>query len=281
MGAQTAIAWTDRTFNPWIGCARVSPGCANCYAETLTKRTGMAKWGVNGTRTVTSNSYWRQPLKWDRAAVDAGRPALVFCASLADVFERRHDVHDARQRLFELIEQTPHLIWQLLTKRPENVRDMVPVRWLLGDPGWPSNVWIGTTVEDQQRADERIPWLLDVPAPVRFLSCEPLLGHVDLSDYAPIGYTIPTDYETGTDYDIDRSGAVDWVIIGGESGPHHRKLNLDDARDLVHQCEAWDIPVFFKQIGGARPTSGGDQLDGRTIKQFPVQALREHWKTAS
>ena len=255
MGEQTAIAWCDHTFNPWIGCARVSAGCQHCYAETLTKRTGMAVWGANGTRTVTSDAYWRQPLKWDRAAAAAGRPALVFCASMADVFEDRPDLVDPRGRLVDLIEQTPNLCWQLLTKRPENVMRLAPHRWRDGLPG---NVWIGTTVEDQARAEQRIPALLEIPAAVRFLSCEPLLGAVDLDEW--ISYR--------------HRGLVHWVIVGGESGPGHRALDIAQARTLVEQCERADVPVFFKQVGGRIPTAGGDLLDGRQIKQFPREAMR-------
>ena len=255
MGERTEIAWTDHTFNPWIGCARVSPGCQHCYAETLTKRTGMAVWGVKGTRNVTSDAYWRQPLKWDRAAAAAGRPALVFCASLADVFEDRPDLDEPRRRLFDLIEQTPHLVWQMLTKRPEHAFRLA---WLAGwRDVWPENVWIGTTVEDQQRCDERLPALIEIPARVRFLSCEPLLGAVDLTPWISHWH----------------SGFVHWVIVGGESGPGHRPLDVDHARSLVEQCEAAAVPVFFKQVGGPRPTSGGDLLDGRRIKQFPQERV--------
>lgn len=259
MGELTAIAWTDHTFNPWVGCARVSPGCEHCYAEALSKRTGLAVWGKNGTRHVTSDAYWREPLKWDRSAEKAGRPALVFCASLADVFEDRLDLVEPRARLFGLIEQTPHLIWQLLTKRPESVLSLVPDRWF-ADAAWPSNVWIGTTVEDQQRADERIPHLLEIPAPVRFLSCEPLLAEVRLAKYLFDG-SLPT-------------GAIGGIIVGGESGPGHRILDLRHARILHTEAEYGQVPFFFKQVGGLRPTSGGDHLDGRTIKQFPKAALR-------
>lgn len=183
MGEHTAISWTDHTFNPWTGCARVSPGCQNCYAEGWAKRSGLVEWGVNGTRRVTSDANWRKPLKWNRDAEAAGSPALVFCASLADVFEDRPELDEPRGHLFELIGHTPHLIWQLLTKRPQNVMRMVPY----GDTArtWPANVWIGTTVEDQQRAHERIPHLLEVPAPVRFLSCEPLLNRVHIDGWLP------------------------------------------------------------------------------------------------
>jgi protein gp37 len=261
MGETTAISWTDHTFNPWWGCERVSPGCQNCYAEAFAKRTGNAVWGKNADRRRFGDKYWNEPVKWNRQAEAAGVQRLVFCASMADVFEARADHAEDRARLWALIEATPHLTWQLLTKRPENVVGLVPARWMQqgsGFPGddiydlWPHNVWIGTTVEDQQRANERLPKLLALPAPVRFLSCEPLLGPVDLSPWLNIGFNAP-----------------EWVIVGGESGPKHRPLNLDHARGLRDQCAAACVPLLFKQVGGRTPTQGGDLLDGRTHKAFP------------
>lgn len=289
MGEHTAITWTDATFNPWIGCARVSPGCQHCYAESLTKRTGMAEWGVNGTRTRTSAQYWKQPAKWDRNAAERGTPTLVFCASLADVFEDRPELAPWRADLFDLIKSTPHLIWQLLTKRPENVEAMVPAKWFSGEPGdWPANVWIGTTVEDQQRADERIPVLLDIPARVRFVSFEPLLGPVFLkTSWLGPEATVcqverPTSVESARAITTviravgQRLGGryIDWAIVGGESGPKHRPLDLDDARMLVGQLQRAAVPTWFKQVGGRTPTAGGDALDGGRYHEFPPEAQR-------
>lgn len=242
MGEQTAIGWTDHTFNPWWGCERVSPACQHCYAEAFAKRTGSNVWGKTADRRFFGDKHWNEPLRWDRAAAKSGRPALVFCASMADVFEDRPDLDEHRARLWKLIDDTPHLIWQLLTKRPENVLTMTT--W----SEFPRNVWIGTTVEDQRRADERIPVLRSIPAAVRFLSCEPLLGPLDLSHHL---------------------GGIGWVIVGGESGAGHRPLDLDHARDVRDHAHAAGVPFFFKQVGGHRPTSGGDLLDGETFKQFP------------
>lgn len=295
MGEFTAISWSDATFNPWIGCTRVSPACQHCYAETADKRrliNGETHWGKDAPRHVTSDVYWRQPLKWNRAAAAQGRNMLVFCASQADVFEDRPDLLEPRRRLWELIEATPNLTWQLLTKRPENILSMVPLRWLLLDMAWPSNVWVGTTVEDQERADLRIPQLVDVPASVRFLSCEPLLGPVDLSRWLHLEWMDslrlpeePRSFRTedgdggwGREmfaYLADQQPAVQWVIVGGESGAHHRSLDLGHARDVVEQCAAADVPCWFKQVGGQRPTSGGDLLDGREIHQFPYAHIQE------
>ena len=230
----------------------MSPGCQNCYAEAFAKRTGNAVWGKTADRRRFGDKHWHEPLRWDRAARDAGKPSLVFCASMADVFEDRDDHWPDRLRLWHTIKRTPHLEWQLLTKRPENVRGMVPAYWLTGD--WPPNVWLGVTVEDQLRAEERIPWLQCIPAPVRFLSCEPLLGYVELGEELTEG--------------------VGWIIVGGESGPNHRPLDPDDARALRDEAERFGIPFLFKQHGGHRPTSGGDLLDGRQHKAFPARAQR-------
>lgn len=266
MGETTGIAWTDHTFNPWWGCTRVSPGCEHCYAETFAKRTGNDVWGKNAGRRFFGDKHWNEPRRWNAKAEAAGQRARVFCASMADVFEDREELHDHRMRLLEeLIPETPWLDWQLLTKRPENVLDMVPGDWLGGVEErsgiWPDNCWIGTTVEDQKRADERIPHLIKIPAPVRFLSCEPLLGPVSLrwAAWKPLrgGYHLAA-YED-----------IDWVIVGGESGPKHRPLLLDLARQLRDECEQANVAFFFKQVGGRTPTAGGDQLDGKTYKQFP------------
>lgn len=286
MGETTAISWTDHTFNPWWGCARVSPGCQNCYAEAFAKRTGKDVWGKTADRRRFGDKHWNEPLKWDRAAKDAGKPALVFCASMADVFEDREDHWPDRLRLWDLITRTPDLEWQLLTKRPENVRAMVPAYWLNGH--WPPNVWIGTTVEDQQRADERIPHLLDLPAGVRFLSMEPLLGTVWIDRYLYLTgpstagpfYDFagrrrgPAGGAGGMTMTFPPSGDIGWVIVGGESGPGHRPLDLEAADALRNQCEEARVPFFFKQVGGRYPTSGGDLLDGRQHKAFPARAQR-------
>ena len=251
MGVTTNIAWTDHTFNPWWGCERVSPGCQHCYAETFAKRTGHDVWGRTASRRFFGDKHWNEPLRWNAAAAAAGQPALVFCASMADVFEDRPELTGQRERLYDLIERTPHLIWQLLTKRPQNALLMTRYRYF---HGLPDNVWIGTTVEDQQRADERIPSLLKIPARIRFLSCEPLLGQVSIPPHALDGAA---------------DSRIDWVIIGGESGPGHRPIDPTHALSLVAQCDAEGVPVFFKQIGGRTPTAGGDVLAGERIKEFP------------
>jgi protein gp37 len=309
MGESTAISWTDHTFNPWWGCTRVSPGCQHCYAEAFAKRTGHDVWGQGGARRFFGDKHWAEPLRWDRQAEADGRPHLVFCASMADVFEDRPELVAPRADLYDVIRATPHLIWQLLTKRPENVMGMVPDAWEYARE-WPSNVWIGTTVEDQQRADERIPELLAIPAPVRFLSCEPLLGPVDLWPHL-VGCQHESDSGLGDNlwrcdacgavrrevedpdgpvhvmqlrprrdyrarYDTVQPGrpGIDWVIVGGESGPGHRPLDLDHARRIREDCLHAGVPFLFKQVGGRTPTAGGDLLDGEQLKAFPSEARR-------
>lgn len=235
MGQTTAIQWTDHTFNPWIGCAKVSPGCTNCYAEVNTfpraqRSKGRELWGPKAARHITAASNWAKPLAWNAEAEKEGRRHRVFCASLADVFESHPDLQTARERLWDLIERTPWLDWQLLTKRATNMHlgaGMIPQEWA---GVWPRNVWAGVSVEDQRRADERISWLQNVPARVRFLSVEPLLE--------PIRLKRP-----------DLEG-IDWVIIGGESGDRARPCHVDWVRHCVQQCQAVKVAVFVKQLGG-------------------------------
>src|ERR1035437_10015657 len=176
MGKNSSIEWTDHTFNPWWGCARVSPGCNNCYAEAWARRVGENIWGAKQDRRVFGEKHWGEPLKWNAEAQEQERRRRVFCASMADVFELRSDLDPWRVRLWNLIDENPWLDWLLLTKRPQNIENKVPWK-----NGWPDNVWLGATVENQKYADERLPILLQFPAKRRFLSCEPLLGPVDLS----------------------------------------------------------------------------------------------------
>lgn len=243
MSEHTSIGWTDHTFNPWWGCIRVSPGCEHCYAETFAvKRLGLPIWGPAKTteRRFFGDKHWNEPLRWNRKAEQSGGRARVFCASMADVFEDHPALPPHRARLWELIEQTPSLDWQLLTKRPENVMQMVPASWRAR---FPANVWLGTSVEDQRRADERIPHLLRVPARIRFLSCEPLLGPVNLG----LVGTLPSDI-TGTAYAFV-ADYLHWIIIGGESGRNARPFDLQWAYDIVRECYETDVACFVKQMG--------------------------------
>lgn len=274
------IEWTDHTFNPWIGCTKVSDGCKHCYAETLMdKRYGRVQWGPQGKRIRTSAANWKKPLKWNREAAAAGQRARVFCASLADVFEDKPEVYTWREELFGLICDTPHLDWLLLTKRPENVDDMfseivAPVR--LGWEDFP-NIWIGTSVENQKQADKRIPALLRIPAAVRFLSMEPLLGPVYLTSLMNDGLcSLGTGYvnclkgfcfDASYDgyYDIgDRVNKINWVIVGGESGVDARPMDVEWARSIRDQCREAGVPFFMKQMDKKKQIPGD-----LFIREFP------------
>ena len=240
---KTKIEWTADangnpgfSFNPWGGCAAVSEGCRNCYAEEMANRFPKihGTWGPNGRRVMRSESYWRQPLKWNAAAAEEGVRKRVFCASMADVFEELPPGHVdgsameiARQRLWETIRATPNLFWLLLTKRPENVAGI----W--GHAPWPENAWLGVSVENQEMMDKRGPILLDLKRryniPVAFLSLEPLL--------APL--ILPKEYLA--------LGKAGWCLVGGESGAKARLMKLSWALDLRWQCKENDVPYFFKQ----------------------------------
>jgi protein gp37 len=203
-------------------------------------------WGVQGERLVTSDNYWKQPKIWDRKAEQAGEPAFVFCGSLCDVFEFRPELEAPRQRLWDLIDSTPYLTWLLLTKRPGNIKHMIPNKWLADAP---PNVWYGTSVENQDY-DERLSYLLELPAERRFVSAEPLLGPLDI--YRWLGEDL-----------------ISWVIVGGESGPNYRPMELDWARSIVEQCHDAGAAVFVKQDSGRYPGKQGRIPNDLWIKEFP------------
>ena len=258
MGKETGIAWTDHTFSPWWGCVKVSPACTNCYAETFAKRLGFKVWGPESVRRKFGDKHWNEPLRWNAAAERDSVRRRVFCSSMADVFEDHPDIGIERLRLFALIEATPSLDWQLLTKRPENLSTMLPLAWLT-EPR--KNVWLGTTVENQEYAEQRLPDLLSVDAAVHFVSYEPALGYVDFRPWL--------DHECGTPPHSRCPNQIDWIIAGGESGPRHRPPVPAWFQSVRDQCKASRTRFFFKQHGGARPTDGGDLLDGVRHKQFP------------
>ena len=243
MAEETLIAWTDHTFNPWMGCVKVSEGCRHCYAETLTtKRMGLRLWGPGTDRQVTKTP-WENALTWNRAAAKAKARRRVFCASLCDVFED-HPVADAtRPRVWDLIRNCEWLDWQLLTKRPHRIVDCLPKDW--GPAGYP-NVWLGTSIEDM-RVAERADHLRGIPAVVRFISYEPALGSLD---------------------DLDLAG-IDWVIVGGESGSGFRQMNVDWARSMRRKCAAAGVAFFFKQSAAIR-TEMGIELDGQIVREYPT-----------
>lgn len=303
MADQTAIEWCDKTFNPWTGCTKVSPACDHCYAEGWAKRSGHVEWGPHGSRRRTSPAYWQGPEKWNAEARAKGIRYRVFCASLADVFDNHGSITSGwRGDLWHLIARTPHLDWLLLTKRPQNIAKMMPDGY--GAPAWGNgwdNVWLGTTIENQTEADRRIPHLLSIPAKVHFLSCEPLLGPVDLSrvgtrqsvrtafphlaqrldrhmhphsitgmqiDALGSPWQATTYYQTpdhmgGFEVGSRFYSCLDWIIAGGESGPGARPMHPDWARGLRDQCAAAGTPFLFKQWGEWTPgENAGDVISG-------------------
>ncbi|HKT63467.1 MAG TPA: phage Gp37/Gp68 family protein [Burkholderia sp.] len=292
MSENSKIEWTDSTFNPWEGCQKVGPGCDHCYAESRNARFGggtAVNWGPGAPRRRTSAANWRKPLQWNRDGTFYaihGRRRRVFCASLADVFDNEVDLL-WRRDLFKLIVDTPNLDWLLLTKRIGNVPTMLRH---IGVERLPDNVWLGATIVNQEEADRDIPKLLAVPARVRFLSMEPLLGPVDLERPMP-----GPDLDQGSGAKICQpwmiQSGIDWVIVGGESGAGARTMHADWARSLRDQCAAAGVPFLFKQWGewapnwfnddaGKIPGSewmdrmgkklAGRELDGRTHDEFPV-----------
>jgi len=248
MSEQTIIAWTDHTFNAWMGCTKVSAGCANCYAEKLTKnRMGLSLWGDKANRQVTKTP-WNNVVDWQESAA-SGNPGLlangkhlVFTGSLMDWAEDRPDLIAPRDRMWSTIRSCPDLWFQLLTKRPQNIRKFLPPDW--GD-GY-ANVWLGTSIEDM-RVAERVDHLRDIPATVRFISYEPALGSLN---------------------DLDITG-IDWIIYGGESGPGYRPEDKAWAREMEIKCAATGTAFFHKQSAAYR-TEIGIELDGRIVRNFPI-----------
>lgn len=240
MGKNSKIEWTSHTFNPWWGCVKVSPACKHCYAEVWSRRVGQKLWGPDSPRRFFTDRHWSEPRKWDAEARQAGERRRVFCASMADVMEARDELDPWRARLWGLIADTPNLDWLLLTKRPQNVGTMVPWK-----SSWPANVWLGTTVENQKRARERLSELALYPAAVRFISAEPLLGPLDLTPW--LGTT------------------VQWVITGGESGSKARPTSPSWFQALQSQCRKSNVPFHFKQWGDWAPADIASNTNCRIV----------------
>jgi protein gp37 len=246
MAQKTAIAWTDHTFNVAWGCTKVSQGCKNCYAESLSKRYGHAVFGPTAERRTFGAKHWQDPLKWNADKAHGirgvGSNQLVFTSSMCDVFEDHPQIIGQLPLLWETIRRTPCLDWQIVTKRPERIAQSLPDDWCAGY----ANVWLGTSIENMDvahRADE----LRAVPSVVRFISYEPALGPLD---------------------DLDLNG-LHWIIYGGESGKGYRPHDLDWPRMMELKCEEAGIAFFFKQSPAYR-TELGTLLDGRSVKQFPI-----------
>ncbi len=291
MAENSKIAWTDHTWNPWIGCTKVSDGCKFCYAEELMDhRYKRVIWGPMGTRVKTSPANWKEPVRWNKAQWyecaacgwrgsnilpnpdegilgipyrcpechdDVVQPARqrVFCASLADVFEDNPQVEEWREELLDLIENTPNLDWLLLTKRPEVYSRVMHAKWY---GGYPRNMWAGISVENQAAAHERVPHLAEMWGSVSWVSAEPLLG--------PIDFTLPAYKNAAPMIEY-----IDWVIVGGESGAKCRPMQLDWARSLRDQCKAAGRKFFMKQIGGHpdKRDQIADFPEDLQIREFP------------
>ncbi|CAB3805038.1 hypothetical protein LMG28688_06093 [Paraburkholderia caffeinitolerans] len=292
----TTIEWADHTFNPFVGCTKVSPGCDHCYAEQLMdKRLHKVVWGAGQQRLRTSPATWRQPLKWNSQHAEFlaahGRRQRVFCASLADVFDNAVDPA-WRADLFDLTDRTPNLDWLLLTKRIGNVTTMIAETAArrfdldrLHEPRLPDNVWIGATIVNQEEADRDVPKLLAVPARVKFLSMEPLLGPVDVSEWLVPGFPDCAGFEQGERMEDGYCGLcaghrrdpihqrgmhdfVDWIICGGESGPHARPMHPAWPRDLREQCATSGTAYLFKQWGEWAPALEGIDASDPLVRRF-------------
>lgn len=226
---KTSIEWTDKTWNPTVGCNKVSPGCKHCYAETLTKR--FHNHFPNGFEFTLHRERLDEPRRWRK-------PSRVFVNSMSDLFHEQMPL-DFLKQVFEVMAECPRHIFQVLTKRHERMLELAP------ELDWPENVWMGVSVENQDYV-HRVDYLRQVPAVVRFLSCEPLIGPLDL--------------------DLEE---IHWVIVGGESGPGHRPIEANWVRAIRDQANASEVAFFFKQWGGIRPKAGGRKLDGRTYDEMP------------
>jgi len=255
MSEKTLIAWTDHTFNIAWGCQKVSPGCAHCYADTLSHRYGWDVWGPGKNRRTFGPKRWAEPLKWNAEACREGRSHRVFCSSMCDYLEDHPVIERERAKLWQLIRSTPHLDWQLLTKRSDRIADNLPSDW--GSNGY-ANVWLGVSIENMEYAN-RADDLRSVPAAVRFISYEPALGPLD---------ALPLE-------------GLDWVIFGGESGPQYREADLQWSRDMRDKCAHEGVAYFHKQSSHFF-TERGTTLDGKTVRQYPIPrqsasfALRGH-----
>lgn len=244
MGDETGISWTDHTFNPWWGCTAIAPGCDNCYAAALDKRTGGDYWNPSVAPRRTNAQNWRKPVKWNEQAEIENRRHRVFCGSMMDWCDNKapRGIHE---HLWQLISNTPMLDWQLLTKRATRIEECLPTDWYIGY----DNVWLGVTAEDVKHGLPRIEHLKDSPAKIKFVSAEPLLEDL-----------------TG----INLEG-IDWLIIGGESGPNCRPMKKQWVENLIHAADEYDVSVWFKQWGGNSRDKGGCLINGVELKQWPME----------
>jgi protein gp37 len=280
MAEHTAIPWCDHTFNPWWGCEKVSPGCAHCYAETLANRFHEGLWGLGHSFRFFSDKHWAAPLAWNRKAEAEGVRKRVFCASMADVFEEREELEEHRQRLFALINATPQLDWLLLTKREQAMQDWFAAYYdrpaptgHTTDPPLP-NLWLGVTIENAHytyRADI----LREIPAAVRFISAEPLLGNLFANSRPSFVRPGESKPWPSTLVPLDLTG-IDWLIAGAESGPKARPMDEEWVRELRDTslttrpgCSGDDCAGIGD--GPMCPTCGGESESGTAF--FYKQAI--------
>ena len=261
MADRTAIQWTDATWNPWHGCAKVSPGCDHCYMFTEKKA-----YGQNPERVVRSKTKFRDPLKWTE-------PRLVFTCSWSDFFHAEADLW--RPEAWEIIRQTPQHTYQILTKRHGRILRCLPDDWGQGYP----NVWLGVSVENQEWADHRIPVLLRIPAVVRWISAEPLLGEIDLTRVThQLGSASFETFNALYAADALNRGhpqtSLDWVVVGGESGPGARTMDLGWVHAILTQGREANVPVFVKQLG-AQPIGWGRYPATRHLGETGVLRLED------
>lgn len=259
MGEHTGISWTDHTFNPWWGCTKVSPGCDNCYAETFDKRVGGHHWGKGQPRRTFPDKHWNEPLKWNRDALKTfGRPARVFCASMADVMDDEAPV-GARERLWALIDETPNLIWQLLTKRPQRYGKYLPYHFKH------ANVHLGATGENQEFYDIRREYVRQHARNrglLWWISYEPALGPLVICC---------TYCARKLLHSPDICEVPDWIVFGGESGNGRRECQREWADSLLGQCREGHTAFFMKQMGGRTPAEGKALIPaGLLIQEFPA-----------
>lgn len=279
MGENTDIAWAHHTHSPWEGCTKVSPACDNCYAEVRNQRFYKgAHWGPHADRRRMSDATLRKPYKWNREAEALGERYRVF-PSLCDPFDNHKSIlPEWRDEHWQMIRDTPHLDHLLLTKRPQNIQKYLPEDW--GD-GYP-NVWLGTTVENQEEADRRIPHLLSVPALVHFLSCEPIVDRISLLDVraGPVRMNSlrGTHWNSKGETVATEQRSIGWVVAGGESGPNYRPGKIAWFRSLRDQCHSASVPFLFKQHEGKTRKeidAKGRELDGVVWDQFPSAGRTE------
>lgn len=269
MGEETKIQWCDHTLNVWIGCTKVAAECENCYASVNTftrfqRSKGRELWGPRGARHIVADATVNKVYAWNKAAIAAGDRRRVFCSSLSDVLEDRRDLDAPRARLWRMVEECQGLDFLLLTKRPANFATLTPESWRTG--AWPANAWAGTSAGCRKTAADAVPKLLAaaVPAPVRFVSYEPALEAVDFAPW------------------LSGQTRLDWIIIGGESGPRSRPFDLAWGRTVLAQCRAAGSSPFFKQTG-EQPRGPENELvqihdrKGGVLDELPPDLRVREW----